>query len=83
MSEHQPPLFDDPRQPRRKRREPVRYYDAVLLLRKSGFTVVRAGRSMALVNGKLFTASTVIRMAMSVSQLHTDKTTDDNRQSAP
>lgn len=59
----QPDLFPPPTQPRRKRLESTRYYGAVMMLRRQGVRVIRAGRWMALVNGKLVTAADVIRLA--------------------
>lgn len=46
----------------RKRMESERYYGAVVYLRKNRHRVVRAGRWLALVNGKLMKSSDVVRM---------------------
>lgn len=56
------PLFDDPVQPRRSRREGSAVYAAVLTLRGHGYTVTRAGRHH-FIDSRLFTDAELIDFA--------------------
>ena len=66
LTEHQPPLFADPVQPRRRKREAEGVYDAVVYLRKRGRKVYRAGRSMTIVDGHRMNHEHVIALAQAL-----------------
>lgn len=66
MSDFQPFLFGAPVQPRRRRKEETRIYDAVTLLRARGRKIYRAGPEHFMVDGERLNRDMVMALAATI-----------------